>query len=204
MDCKSHWENVYNTKNISEVSWHKAHLERSLQLTSQTGVGQDGQIIDVGGGASTLVDDLLASGFKGVSVLDVSTAAIDKAKARLGDSSNRVTWLDADITKIELPADTYDVWHDRAVFHFLKDDEDRKKYVEILRRSLKAGGHLITATFSLDGPSKCSGLDVNRYDPNLLSLEFGDALQLIDSFNEEHVTPSGGVQKFIYCRFHMN
>ena len=199
MNQKQHWENVYTTQAHDQVSWYRDHLDNSLQMILNTGVEKVAAIIDVGGGSSTLVDDLLVNGFIDVSVLDISGTAIAKSKERLGDLAERVNWLEADITAVALPKNHFDVWHDRAVFHFLTDAEDRRKYVELVMRSLKVGGHIIVASFGLDGPQKCSGLDVVRYDPESMHDEFGEPFELINSVGETHETPFGTTQEFIYC-----
>lgn len=199
MPSKAHWENVYETKDATQVSWFQQHPELSLQFIEQTGVDKAGQIIDVGGGASTLVDDLLANGYEHVTVLDISGAALQIAQQRLGSLASKVTWLEANIVETELPESFYDVWHDRAVFHFLTRDEDRARYVKAVRRSVKTGGHVIVATFGLEGPLRCSGLDVVRYSPDSLHDEFGSDFELIDTTSELHHTPFGTEQKFIYC-----
>lgn len=199
MDRKSHWENVYQTKGRNEVSWFREHLDTSLQMITNTGVGRDAAIIDVGGGNSNLVDDLLERGYVDVSVIDISGKAISDSKGRLGRAAEQVNWLIADITDIELPANHFGVWHDRAVFHFLIDSEDRRKYVELVMRSVKLGGHIIVASFGLKGPQKCSGLDVMRYSPESMHGEFGNNFQLVECVNETHNTPSGKIQDFLYC-----
>lgn len=196
---KTHWENIYTVKKPDEVSWYRAHLDHSLEMILQTGVKKDGAIIDVGGGSSTLVDDLLEAGFSNLSVLDISGNAIKTSKTRLGERSLEVKWIEADITEVSLPEDHYDVWHDRAVFHFLTAPDDRKKYVELVMRSLKVGGHIIVAAFGLDGPAKCSGLDVVKYSPETMHEEFGDGFNLVKSRNETHRTPFNTTQEFIYC-----
>ncbi len=196
---KSHWQNIYTQKAPTEVSWYQPRPEKSLELIARTRVEKSAQIIDVGGGASTLVDTLLAQGFQHITVLDIASAAIERAKARLGEQTNKVTWLEADITLANLPPSHYDVWHDRAVFHFLTDASDRKAYVTRVGESLKSSGHLIIATFAPDGPLKCSGLNVVRYGPEELRGEFGDEFQLIDSVSEIHQTPFKIEQKFTYC-----
>ncbi len=201
MDKKEHWENVYATKSQDQMSWYRDHLDNSLALIIQTGVGKDAAIIDVGGGSSTLVDDLLDRGFTDVSVLDISGAAIGKSKERLGASAQMVNWIVADITEADLPDDRFDVWHDRAVFHFLTDAADRRKYVDLVMRALKPGGHLIVASFGLEGPQKCSGLDVVRYSPATMHGEFGGQFALIESLDEMHNTPFGTTQEFVYCHF---
>ena len=199
MEIKSHWENIYGTKESSQVSWYQEHPVLSLHLIEQTGADKEHQIIDVGGGTSTLVDDLLASGFKRITVLDISATALAIAQQRLGDQADKVTWIAADITKDQLPHQFFDVWHDRAVFHFLREPEDRHRYIQAVQHSVKTGGHVIVATFATDGPARCSGLDIVRYNPESLYSEFGDDFRLIESNLETHVTPFGVEQKFIYC-----
>jgi ubiquinone/menaquinone biosynthesis C-methylase UbiE len=164
-----------------------------------TKVGPEAAIIDVGGGSSSLVDDLLENGFADVSVLDISAAALAKSRARLGKNAELVQWIEADITEVSLPEEHYDVWHDRAVFHFLTDPGDRRKYVKLVMRSLKAGGHIIVASFGENGPLKCSGLEVVRYSSETMHDEFGAEFKLISSLNETHETPFGTTQEFIYC-----
>ena len=199
MPSKSHWENIYQTKDATEVSWFQRHPELSFQFIEHTGVDKAGQIIDVGGGASTLVDDLLANGYDNVTVLDISAAALQVAQQRLGQLASKVTWLEANITQVELPYSFYDVWHDRAVFHFLTLAGDRARYVKAVQHSVKTGGHVIVATFGLEGPLRCSGLEVVRYSPDSLHDEFGDDFALVDTTDELHQTPFGTEQKFIYC-----
>lgn len=201
MHIKAHWEDVYNTYGATSVSWFQRHLHTSWQLIEHTGVDVNGQIIDIGGGAATLADDLLAKNFHYLTVLDISGAALQHSKERLGALANQITWLEADITKVEMPPAYYDIWHDRAVFHFLTNPDDRKKYLEKLNLSLKPQGHLILATFALDGPPQCSQLDIVRYSPDSLQQEVGDRFELIESINETHTTPSAKEQKFTYCWF---
>ncbi|MGO8754937.1 MAG: class I SAM-dependent methyltransferase [Gallionellaceae bacterium] len=196
---KVHWEKVYQTKPADQVSWFQEHAERSLQFIRNTGVAKDGHIIDVGGGASTLVDDLLRDDYRNLTVLDISAAALQAAQKRLGQDAARVHWLEADITQIVFPEASVDVWHDRAVFHFLTDPQDRQRYVRAVLRAVKPGGHVIVATFAEDGPLSCSGLDIMRYRPDTLHDEFGAAFDLVQSADETHHTPAGAEQKFIYC-----
>lgn len=198
---KTHWETVYTSKDSTQVSWFKEHLNLSLSFIQSTGVDRSGQIIDVGGGASTLVDDLLDRGFEHITLLDVSQKAISLAKKRLGSHAHSITWLDSDIRKVKLPHHFYEVWHDRAVFHFLTSPEDRKAYLDTVKDTLKPGGHLIIATFAIDGPQRCSGLEVVRYNSNTLQAEFGDGFELIDTIDELHKTPFETEQKFTYCYF---
>ena len=199
MQPKEHWEKVYETKPTHTVSWFQEHADQSLRLIRETGVPLTASIIDVGGGASTLVDDLLENRYRSVTVLDLSGAALAAAQKRLGSQAKGVRWIDADVTRAELPAHAYDVWHDRAVFHFLTSPADRKAYVEAVLRAVKPGGHVIVATFAEDGPTQCSGLPVMRYSPGDLHAEFGSPFTLLRHEKEEHRTPAGSIQKFVYC-----
>jgi ubiquinone/menaquinone biosynthesis C-methylase UbiE len=199
MADKTHWENIYSTKNATQVSWFQEHAELSIRFIRETGVEKSAPIIDVGGGASTLIDDLLAAGYGNITVLDISGAALRRAQDRLGDLGLSVTWVEADITQVDLSQNFYDVWHDRAVFHFLTRSEDRLRYVQAVNRSVKAGGHVIVASFGLGGPERCSGLEVVRYSPETMHDEFGNDFELVDSTNETHHTPFGTDQQFIYC-----
>lgn len=199
MQSKEHWERVYATKPVDGVSWFQEHAEQSLRLIQDTGVPLTASVIDVGGGASTLVDDLLLSGYSSLAVLDLSAAALAAAQKRLGASSDAVSWIEADVTRAALPVQAYDVWHDRAVFHFLTSANDRHAYVETVLRAVKPGGHVIVATFAEDGPTQCSGLPVMRYAATDLHAEFGAPFALLRHEKEEHRTPTGAVQKFIYC-----
>lgn len=199
MNMKTHWENIYQTKSPTQVSWFQAHPQVSLSLIQRTQIQPTEPIIDIGGGAATLVDDLLAHGYQAVTVLDLSAQALRLARQRLGPLAERVTWLEADITTVELPAQAYAVWHDRAVFHFLTQPADRQRYITAVRQAVRPGGFVIVATFAPDGPTRCSGLDVVRYSPESLHGEFGRGFQLIDSARETHHTPAGGEQQFMYC-----
>ena len=201
METKAHWENVYRTKSHTGVSWYKPRLNRSLRLVSKIGLRPNDRIIDIGGGSSTLVDDLLDRGFEEISVLDISPAALEVSKQRLGEKAPKVKWIEADITKIKLPPNHYDLWHDRAVFHFLTNRKERQKYIAVLASSLKAGGHLIVAAFNLEGPQKCSGLDVIRYSPETLQKELGGSFSLMSHVDEIHKTPFKNTQNFVYCHF---
>jgi 2-polyprenyl-3-methyl-5-hydroxy-6-metoxy-1,4-benzoquinol methylase len=200
MNSRSHWETVYNNKKPTEVSWYQNDPVASLELIASTNISFDQKIIDVGGGASILVDTLLKKGFKDVTVLDISLKAIQYAQERLNQSAQSIKWIEADITEFE-PPERYDLWHDRAVFHFLTDLQDRKKYVCIMEKAVKPGGHVIIATFSLDGPLKCSGLDVERYDIQKMKKELGDSFELWKSVGKVHMTPWNKEQKFFYCYF---
>lgn len=199
MSAKSHWENVYTTKPAQRVSWYQPHAALSLAMIQRSGFSPGSSVIDVGGGASTLVDDLLASGYRNLTVLDLSRAALDVARQRLGDDAKRVRWIEGDITTVALPEREFDVWHDRAVFHFLTEPEARRAYIAQVMRSVKPGGHVIVAAFGPEGPTQCSGLPVMRYAPEALHATFGSAFQLIEHTAEEHHTPGGSVQHFVYC-----
>jgi len=199
MTIQTHWDTVYETKAPDAVSWYRPHLERSLELIQSVVPDVSASIIDVGGGESTLADDLLAKGYRDISVLDISRTAIAVAKKRLGELAHHVTWLVADITQAALPKSRYDLWHDRAVFHFLTSTEDRVAYVRQVAQAMKPGGYVIVATFGPQGPHKCSGLDVVRYDADSLHEEFGASFRLIDSTTELHQTPFGTTQQFLYC-----
>jgi ubiquinone/menaquinone biosynthesis C-methylase UbiE len=199
MEIKIHWEHIYETKGPTRVSWYQEHAQLSLQLIQNTGIQKTAYIIDIGGGASTLADDLIVAGFQNISVLDVSGTALQVARQRLGARAEAVHWIEADITQVELPAQAYDLWHDRAVFHFLTQATDRQRYINTVRQAVRAGGHVIVATFAPDGPDHCSGLEVVRYDPESLHNEFGNDFTLLDRTHETHRTPFGTEQKFIYC-----
>src|SRR3990172_6048722 len=198
-DTKTHWDTVYRTKEPDAVSWYRAHLERSLALIKRAAPDLSASIIDIGGGESTLVDDLLAGGYRAITVLDISPAAIEVAKRRLGGLAQHVAWLVADITETDLPKERYDVWHDRAVFHLLTRLEQRDAYVRQVRHSMKPGGHVIVATFGPEGPEKCSGLDVVRHDADALHGAFGPRFRLVEHATELHQTPFGTTQQFLYC-----
>jgi SAM-dependent methyltransferase len=199
MDVKKHWDKVYATKAPESVSWYRAQLETSLALIERAAVARSASIIDIGGGESTLVDDLLLRGYKTLNVLDVSPTAIEVTKKRLGTAAKQVRWLVGDIVEIELEPHAYDLWHDRAVFHFLTTPERRLAYVRQVTRAVRPGGHVIISTFGPEGPTKCSGLDVMRYDAESLHGEFGGHFRLVESSSELHETPFGTTQQFLYC-----
>jgi 2-polyprenyl-3-methyl-5-hydroxy-6-metoxy-1,4-benzoquinol methylase len=203
MSSRPHWGNVYRTKQPDEVSWYRPHLDTSLALIEAAVPDRDARIIDVGGGASTLVDDLLARGYRNLSVLDLSSAALDISKARLGEGAQSVDWRCGDVRTAQLPANEYDLWHDRAVFHFLTSAEDRAAYVRQIQRSVKPGAHVIVATFGPEGPTKCSGLDVLRYAPDALRGELGPRFRLVQHRTERHETPAGRIQPFTYGHFRL-
>lgn len=199
MQSKNHWEQVYTAKATNAVSWFQEHADLSLRLIHKTGVAHEAAIIDVGGGASTLVDDLLAEGYQELTVLDLSGEALGAARARLGSQAEQVRWMEADITEATLPPAAYDVWHDRAVFHFLTAPEARAAYVRQVLHAVKRGGYVMVATFAEDGPTQCSGLPVMRYDAAALHSEFGAPFALLHHEKESHHTPFGTVQQFVYC-----
>ncbi len=200
MNRKDQWEQVYQTKASDDVSWFQSQPALSLKLILASGAGWDAGIIDVGGGASVLVDYLLDAGYRKLAVLDISAAALAVARQRLGQRADAVEWLEADVTTFQ-PARRFGLWHDRAVFHFLTDQADRQRYVETLKRTLTPGGQAIIASFAVDGPLKCSGLEVARYDAATLSAELGPEFQLLEQVNETHTTPWQTEQKFSYFRF---
>lgn len=199
MHSKDHWEKVYSTKAADDVSWFQPHADMSMRLIHDSGLSKGAAIIDVGGGASTLVDDLLNEGNGNITVLDLSGAALETSRSRLGPQADGVQWMEADITHAEFEPHSLDLWHDRAVFHFLTSEADRAAYVHQVLRALKPGGHVIMATFGANGPMQCSGLPVMRYAPDELHAEFGEAFTMLAHEEEVHHTPFGTDQQFIYC-----
>ncbi len=199
MNQKAHWDKVYSTKPAEAVSWFAPHLETSLKLIHTASTNKDAAIIDIGGGESTLVDDLFNEGYRNLSVLDISQTAIEVAKERMGQNASAIQWYCVDIAQASLPEAHFDIWHDRAVFHFLTKQSDRDQYVERVKRSLKHGGYVIMATFGPEGPTQCSDLDVERYDTQELHNQFGDSFELLQSSTEMHQTPMGTTQQFLYC-----
>lgn len=200
IDRKAHWENVYGSKSPLEVSWHQKEPSLSLRLIRNTQLGLDAPIIDVGGGASTLVGKLCTGGYTNIGVLDISARALAHAKLRLADKACGVEWYEADVTDFDPPRQ-FALWHDRAVFHFLTARTDREKYVAVLDRALQPGGHLIIMAFAVDGPKKCSGLDIVQYDAERIKAELGNSFGLIEEGHEVHITPAGKEQKFAYFHF---
>lgn len=197
--AEKHWKNIYQNKDSRQVSWFQEHADTSIRLIQEQVYDKHANIIDVGAGASVLVDELINSNYQNIDVLDISSEALDVAKQRLGEQSKKVNWHLSDILTANLPRYYYDVWHDRAVFHFLTEEDDRKKYVKQVFGALKPGGKVIISTFGPDGPLKCSGLPIVRYDHESLHEEFGAAFTLLEHGEEDHLTPEGSVQKFIYC-----
>lgn len=196
---KPHWENIYASKTDEQLSWSRQHLEQSLRFIDQARLAKSDHIIDVGGGTSTLVDDLLLRGYSNITVLDLAASALDAVRTRLGSKAAEVEWLVGDVTTVELPHRHYRFWHDRAVFHFLKTESQRHQYVETVRKSVQPGGHVLVATFGADGPVQCSGLDVERYSSDSLHAVFGADFEKVESLTETHVTPWGRSQEFLYC-----
>ncbi len=194
---QSHWQGVYRDNLPTEVSWYQPVPEKSLQLIRATGVGSSAPILDVGGGASTLVDNLLAEGFADISVLDISGKALESSRVRLGDRANKVYWIETDVTKFA-PSRCYAVWHDRAVFHFLTDPAERAKYLGVIGKALQPRGFLVIATFGPEGPKRCSGLPVQRWDIMGLENFLGERFRLGGHELEMHTTPSGSTQQFLY------
>lgn len=199
-DRTTHWQNVYATKSETEVSWFQASPAISLEMIRAASPDRAAAIIDIGGGASRLVDALLQDGYRNLAVLDLSANALDVAKKRIGAAASTVDWIVADATTWR-PAKTWDVWHDRAAFHFLTDPRDRAAYVERLRSAVAPGGHVIIATFAPDGPEKCSGLPVQRHDSASLSAELGPEFELVETRSETHHTPWHSTQAFQFSRF---
>jgi 2-polyprenyl-3-methyl-5-hydroxy-6-metoxy-1,4-benzoquinol methylase len=201
MTTKAHWEAVYREKAPTEVSWYRPHLERSLQFIEEASPDHDAAIIDVGGGESTLVDDLLTLGYHNISVLDISCEAIQVAQRRLGKAAEMVEWIVDDITQATLPEQRYALWHDRAVFHFLVEPELQAAYVRQMLHSLIPNGHMVMATFGPEGPQRCSGLEVRRYNAESLYAHLGSRFTLVSQSIEEHLTPGGEPQQFLYVHF---
>ncbi len=201
MSRKDHWENVYASKAASELGWYQPHLHTSLTWIQELTLASDAPIIDVGGGASSLVDDLLENGYRSITILDISETALSSARARLGKSADAVEWLVGDITSVELPTHRYELWHDRAVFHFLTEPDQRRQYRDNLLRALLPDGHLIMGTFAVEAPPKCSGLPVQRYSQAQLSDTLGEEFRLVRQHKELHITPGGVEQMYLYCQF---
>ena len=197
---KAHWEQVYETKGEREVSWFEERPTLSLDMIARAGATADAAIIDIGGGASRLVDTLLDEGLSDITVLDLSAAALAAAKARLGPRGRSVAWIAADVTQWQ-PARQYDVWHDRAALHFLIEPADRAAYIETLRRALKPGGHAVIATFAPEGPERCSGLLVQRYDAQSLGRLLGREFELLETGRDVHRTPRDVAQAFQFSLF---
>lgn len=199
-DRSTHWDQVYATKGEAEVSWYQDSPAISLAMIRTAGSDRDTAIVDIGGGASRLVDELLKDGYGDLAVLDLSANALEAARKRIGPAASTVDWIVADATTWH-PTKTYDVWHDRAAFHFLTDPRDRAAYVERLRSALAPGGQVIIGTFAPDGPEKCSGLPVQRHDSTSLAAELGPEFELVETRSETHRTPWDSTQAFQFSRF---
>jgi SAM-dependent methyltransferase len=195
---RNHWETVYETKNPDQVSWTQEVPKTSLDFIASFGLTKKSKIIDIGGGDSKLVDYLLNEGFENITVLDISAKALEKAQNRLGDKAKKINWVVSDITEFE-PKTTYDIWHDRATFHFLTTSEQVSKYMEIARKSVK--GYLTIGTFSENGPTKCSGLDIKQYNEETLTNEMNNGFDKIRCVTEDHLTPFNTTHNFLFCSF---
>jgi SAM-dependent methyltransferase len=202
MNQKDHWEQVYSTRLIQKLGWYEPHLQTSLSWIKGLNLAVGAPVIDVGGGASTLVDDLLEEGYRSITVLDISEKAVSTVRARLGKRAELATWLEGDITSIDLPKHHFELWHDRAVFHFFTEQKQQRKYRENILNALKPGGHLIVGTFAPEAPAKCSGLPVQRYSPEQLENALGGEFELKRHHKELHITPGGVEQMYLYCQFH--
>jgi len=197
---KDHWENVFSTKAPNEVSWFQEYPKKSVEFLELFDLPEDANIIDVGSGDSNFVDALLEKGYSNIYILDISENALERAKARLGEKANRVHWIVSDVRAF-VPPVQFDFWHDRAAFHFLTDDESVNKYVHIAENGIRKGGYLVLGTFSEEGPQKCSGLDIQQYDPHTMSSRFEKEFDRIKCTRDEHVTPSAKTQQFLFCSF---
>lgn len=199
-ESKQHWENVYRNKSPVEVSWYQQEPALSLSLISRIELPSNAPLIDVGGGSSTLVDRLIDEAYTDISVLDISGSALAHSKNRLGYRAEKVHWYETDVTRF-VPPQRFALWHDRAVFHFLTDRADRENYIHVLQQALEPGGHAIMMTFAIDGPRKCSGLDIVQYDADKLATELGAGFELVETGHNIHHTPSGNQQKFAFFHF---
>jgi 2-polyprenyl-3-methyl-5-hydroxy-6-metoxy-1,4-benzoquinol methylase len=198
---RAHWEQVYATKAVDAVSWYEPQAAQSLALIRGVAPSPSAAVIDVGGGASVLVDRLLDAGYANPTVLDLAAGALEASRRRLGERATQVNWLHGDVLEVQLAPAAYDVWHDRAVFHFLTEPGQRTRYRQQLDRSLRDGGHLVIACFAIDGPSRCSGLPVVRYDADTLAAELGERFVLQQQAQVDHPTPGGAIQHFLYAVF---
>ena len=201
MSQKDHWERVYSTRETEKLGWYAPRLQSSTRRIEELGLAADAPIIDVGGGASTLVDDLLDAGYRSITVFDIAEKALFSVQTRLGEKAEGVTWRSGDITSVELPEDYYELWHDRDAFHFLTTALQQRKYRENVLRALKPRGHLIIGTFAPEAHPRCSGLPVQRYSPQQLENTLGKEFELRRHHKELHVTPGGVEQMYLYCHF---
>lgn len=200
---KIHWEDVYNKKDIEEVSWYQPKAETSMEYIQGLKLKKNASIIDIGGGDSFLAENLLAEGYTNISVLDISEAALDRARSRLGNKAEKITWIVADASEF-FPSEKYDLWHDRATFHFLTKEDEIAKYVKILNNAVKKGGYVVMGTFSEKGPEKCSGIKIKQYSLHDLGEILIDNFEIMECKNVDHITPSGAVQNFSFCSFKKN
>lgn len=200
MDKKQHWENIYQTKELNEVSWYQPKPATSLNFLEELTIPKNAKIIDIGGGDSFLVDHLIDLGYSEITVLDISEAAIQKAKNRLGNKAEKVTWIVSDIVEFQ-PTEKYDIWHDCAAFHFLTNKEEREKYVLIADQSLNSKGILIVGTFSVNGPFKCSGIEITQYSEESMLNQFKSKFEKVNCFTIDHTTPFNTIQNFLFCSF---
>lgn len=199
MEARQHWDTVYGTKAPNSVSWYAPHLTESLAYIQRTGLPTSASVTDVGGGEATLVDDLLDAGYRDVTVLDISAQALKVARQRLGDRARKVEWRVADVLEHAFAPQSVDIWHDRAVFHFLTGKDQRRRYVQQVLQALRPGGYAIVCTFGPEGPTQCSGLPAARYGADELHGQFGNRFRLVESRTQVHTTPGGAAQQFVYC-----
>lgn len=199
-DAKAHWENIYSTKPLNEFSWYQEVPQTSLDFLREFRIAKDAKIIDVGGGDSLFVDHLLSQGYTAITVLDISAHAIERAKQRLGEKAGQVKWIVANASKF-VPAEQYDFWHDRAVFHFLTNEADIANYIDVIHKGLKKGGALVVGTFSEQGPKKCSGIEVHQYSEQSLTERLQEHFSKVRCISVDHVTPFNTVQNFVFCSF---
>lgn len=200
IDRKQHWENIYQTKELKDVSWYQPQPETSLEFISNLKIAKDAKIIDVGGGDSFLVEFLLDLGYNDITVLDISANAIERAKARMGESAQKVKWIVSDITQFN-PTEKYDLWHDRAAFHFLRSENDIENYMKVLNKSIAENGQIIIGTFSEDGPLKCSGIEIKQYSEKSMVNQFQADFENIACLQVVHTTPFDTTQNFTFCSF---
>lgn len=200
LNKQAHWEDIYKNKNMQEVSWYQSIPTISLELLKEFNISKTAKIIDIGGGDSFFVDNLLSLDYKDISVLDISVVAINKAKQRLGEDANKVKWIVADMSKF-IPTEKYDFWHDRAAFHFLTQEQEISIYIDNLVKSINIGGALVIGTFSEQGPERCSGIEIKQYSDTSLTLMLEKYFEKVNSVNIEHKTPFDTIQNFIFCSF---
>lgn len=201
MDVKSHWEHTFEARSPAQTSWYTPHLQHSIRWIEESGLPKTAAILDVGAGRSTLIDDLLARSYTALTALDISESALEEIRQRIGQRASSVRWIAGDVTTVSLSPGRYDLWHDRALFHFLTEPAQRHQYFNQIKRALKPGGLVMLSTFGPEGPVQCSGLAVCRYDRESLAAVFGHGFTLQDAEMETHTTPSGKPQQFLHARF---